>query len=85
MAVPDRVRAALLRRDWSMKPNAWAFLNLIYGEWWTDVTGATGEDGTLSVRAFKGDYRIAAGAGDKISAVSARITGPEMQLTVTLN
>jgi GH35 family endo-1,4-beta-xylanase len=50
--------AAMLRRDWSEKPNYKTWMNLIYHDWWTDETGATGADGMAQARAFYGDYKI---------------------------
>ena len=33
-------------------------MKLVLGEWWTDVEGTTGQDGTFSARGFLGDYRV---------------------------
>lgn len=51
---------AMFRTDWSAKPNGQAWLDLVYGEWWTDETLATDEDGEAALRAFRGDHEIAA-------------------------
>ena len=51
-------KGAMFRRDWSLKPNARAYYDLVFGEWWTDVRGRTGADGAYSVRGFKGDYEV---------------------------
>lgn len=53
-----RPDAALLRKDWSLKPNGKAWLDLTTKEWWTDVAIRTGADGTLRFRGFPGDYEI---------------------------
>lgn len=50
--------AALWRRDWSPKPAAVAYLNLVRNEWWTSETGETDTHGAWSLRAFKGLHRI---------------------------
>lgn len=55
-----RPDAALYRQDWSEKPSLDAYQDLVLDEWWTDETGQTDENGELSLRAFKGDYRITA-------------------------
>ena len=34
--------AAMIRRDWSTKPNYDAWNDLIYRQWWTDARGVTG-------------------------------------------
>ena len=36
-----RPSAAMLRRDWSTKPNYDAWNDLIYRQWWTDMRGVT--------------------------------------------
>jgi uncharacterized protein (TIGR03437 family) len=51
--------AAMIRLDWSTKPNYDAWNNLIYGQWWTDTSGVTGADGVFRTRGFLGDYDIA--------------------------
>lgn len=53
-----RPDAALLRKDWSEKPNLEAYRDLVYKEWWTDESGITNKDGEFSLRAFKGTYRV---------------------------
>ncbi len=50
--------AALWRRDWSPKPAAATYLNLVRNEWWTSETAETDARGTWSLRAFKGYHRI---------------------------
>jgi endo-1,4-beta-xylanase len=36
-----RPNGAMIRRDWTPKPNALAYESLVLGEWWTDVSGLT--------------------------------------------
>ena len=56
---------AMLRKDWTVKPNGQAFMDWVHKEWWTDVTGSTGRDGACTTRGFLGDYRITATVGGK--------------------
>lgn len=56
-----RPQAALYRQDWSSKPIAEAFIDQVYGKWWTDQTARTDENGMLKIRGFKGGYTITAG------------------------
>jgi GH35 family endo-1,4-beta-xylanase len=51
-------RASMFRRDWSPKPNALVFHDLVFSRWWTDVTARTDQQGTAKVRGFKGDYDV---------------------------
>ena len=50
--------AAMIRRNWSTKPNYDAWNDLIYRQWWTDTRGVTAADGVFRTRAFLGDYDI---------------------------
>ena len=51
-------KGAMFRRDWTPKPNLEAYRDLVFREWWTDVTGQTDEDGIFATRGFKGDYDV---------------------------
>jgi uncharacterized protein (TIGR03437 family) len=51
-------QAAMIRLDWSTKPNYDAWNDLIYRQWWTDTSGVTGSDGVFRTRGFLGDYDI---------------------------
>jgi endo-1,4-beta-xylanase len=53
-----RPPAAMIRTNWTTKPNYDVWNNLIYTLWWTDVAGTTGADGTFRTRGFLGDYEI---------------------------
>ncbi|MEP3892119.1 MAG: endo-1,4-beta-xylanase [Hellea sp.] len=50
--------AAMLREDWSEKPNYKAWQETIKREWWTRETGITNQLGQMSLRGFKGDYKV---------------------------
>jgi endo-1,4-beta-xylanase len=50
--------SSLYKRDWSPTPAAEAYHNLIYKEWWTKESGKTGKDGTYSIPAFYGKYKV---------------------------
>jgi len=49
---------AMIRRDWSLKPNGQAYVDLVLKEWWTNETGATNASGQYALRGFLGDYEI---------------------------
>jgi hypothetical protein len=51
-------------------------MDLVRGEWWTDVTGATGDDGSFATRGFLGDYRIAVTVGGKDKATDVKLARP---------
>jgi GH35 family endo-1,4-beta-xylanase len=71
--------AAPYRRDWSKKPAARAWEDLVFKRWWTDATVKTGADGRAMVRAFQGDYEI---TGPGATAAKARL--PSAGATVEL-
>ena len=51
-------QSSMYRRDWSPTPASKAYHDLIYREWWTNVSGTAGSDGTFSTSVFYGDYKI---------------------------
>ena len=51
-------RAAMVRKNWTTKPSYDVWNDLIYKQWWTDVTGVTGKDGVFRTRGFLGDYDV---------------------------
>lgn len=53
--------AAMLRRDWSPKPNYKAWRDTVFGLFRTHETIITNEHGEARIRAFKGDYAISVG------------------------
>ena len=53
-------RAALFTKDWRVKPNGQAYLDLVLGKWWTHETRATDRLGDCRVRAFLGDHEVTA-------------------------
>lgn len=51
-------RVALYNNDWSPKPNALVWQDLIEHQWRTNTSGATGTNGKYDVRGFLGDYLL---------------------------
>ena len=51
--------AALWDKDWNLKPNGKAWLDLVYDEWWTQesFTLETNQN-SLKTRGFLGDYTV---------------------------
>lgn len=50
--------AAMYRLDWSEKPNAKAYKELVLHRWRTDLTSESDAAGRLSTRGFLGEYRV---------------------------
>lgn len=78
--------APIFARDWSIKPTGRAYLDLVFGAWWTDDTVTTGADGTATIRAFRGDYEITATEAGATFASTATLSGAgeESVVEVTL-
>ncbi|MCR6630466.1 MAG: endo-1,4-beta-xylanase [Magnetospirillum sp.] len=53
-----RPSAAMFRSDWSEKPNAKVYRDLVLNQWRTHVAGRTDAAGKLGGRGFHGDYRV---------------------------
>ena len=53
-----RPQAALYRDDWTPKPAAEAYQELVFGDWWTEENGETNNSGIYQLRGFLGDYQI---------------------------
>lgn len=53
-----RPQSALYRKDWTLKPNGQAWSDLVLKEWHTSLTADTDAPGTVSTRAFLGDYQV---------------------------
>jgi GH35 family endo-1,4-beta-xylanase len=68
-------RGAMMRRDWSLKPNGEVYKDLVFKRWWTNADGKTGAQGTFATRGFLGDYEIEVKAGRKTKTV--RVTLPK--------
>ena len=49
---------AMINKDWTTKPNYDVWNDLIFKQWWTDVSGTSATDGTFRARGFLGDYDI---------------------------
>jgi GH35 family endo-1,4-beta-xylanase len=53
-----RPAAAMFREDWSERPAARVYRDLVLNEWRTHATGVTDANGELSLRGFQGDYGL---------------------------
>ena len=79
-----RPRAAMFRKDWSPKPNAAAFTDLVFKKWWTDETAITDADGAIALRGFKGDYVIDVSIGEVTQSTTATLTRDGLAMTIAL-
>ncbi|HNX04073.1 MAG TPA: endo-1,4-beta-xylanase, partial [Opitutales bacterium] len=64
---------AMFRGDWSEKPAAKVYRDLVLNKWRTNVDGATGRDGSFMTRAFQGDYEITVSGNGKTATTRATL------------
>lgn len=77
-------KCAMYRTDWSEKPNARAYRDLVFGQWWTNASGKTAADGAYSARAFLGEYEIEVRSGKRTKKVAAKLEAGAAPVTVVL-
>lgn len=71
--------AALYTEDWREKPNARAWKDTIYDDWWSEFSGTTGAEGRFSARGFYGSYdvRVTLDGKETVQAFELVPEGPE--------
>lgn len=74
---------AMVRKDWSLKPNGQVWKDLVFKEWWTDVTAATGADGWSTTRGFLGDYTITVSVDGKVKSTPLKLRNPATMTVFT--
>ncbi|WP_425395540.1 endo-1,4-beta-xylanase [Aeoliella sp.] len=79
-----RPDAALYRSDWSIKPNGQAYLDLVFGEWWTETDGVTDGLGEAIARVFKGEYLVTASLGGTDYSLHAEFLTDGDEVTITV-
>ncbi|MFO1452358.1 MAG: endo-1,4-beta-xylanase [Opitutaceae bacterium] len=81
-----RPPAAMYRADWSEKPNAKVYKDLVLRQWRTRAAGVTNQTGRLLQRGYHGDYTLVVEAGGQRSESTftlAPSTNPA-EITITL-
>jgi hypothetical protein len=56
---------AMIRKDWSERPAAQAWNDLLFKQWWTRAEGASDAGGVYKNRAFYGTHKITASVPNK--------------------
>ena len=80
---------AMVRPDWTYKPNYFVYKDLLFNEWWTSESGITDTNGMYQVRGFKGTYDISVTTADTSFTVeilmakdtAVTIRGHEVEVT----
>lgn len=76
--------APIFRTDWTLRPSGQAYIDLVFGEWWTTGTLTADEAGTCTVRGFLGDYEIIADDGSTAKRVTAVLEKEGTSVTIIL-
>ncbi len=76
--------AALWNTDWSINPNGQQFIDLVYGDWWTDEIGTSTAAGRYVTRGFTGSYDVVVSYGGETQTVPATLAAGGTSLTVNL-
>jgi endo-1,4-beta-xylanase len=77
-------QAALYRKDWSIKPNGQIWNDLVFKQWWTNVTGFSSASGTYSTRGFLGSYTVTATKDAKTVSQNVNLVRTGNTVTLTL-
>ncbi len=77
-------KGAMVRRDWSLKPNGEAYKDLVFRKWWTNAAGKTGSDGGWSARGFLGEYDLEVRAGNRVKTQQVRLAKEGASVTCVL-
>jgi endo-1,4-beta-xylanase len=76
---------AMIRKDWTLKPNGKAWMDLVFKEWWTDMNTTTGSDGSCTTRGFLGDYKITVTVGGRAKSALVKLTKPATTTVLALD
>lgn len=76
---------SLWRKDWSMKPNAQAWTDLVFKQWWTNAQGRSDGQGAYATRGFLGEYEVSATFNGRTKKVPATLAKSGATVTITLD
>ena len=79
-----RPNAAMYRKDWSPRPIAGVWKELIFKQWWTDQHASTDAAGAVKLRGFLGEYDISATVGTRAATGMTVLTDGGNSLSITL-
>lgn len=74
---------SLFRTDWSPRPAAIAYEDLVLKQWRTHATLTTDKTGTATTRVFLGDYDVQVKVGGKVQNTKAVVGKVGLQLKLT--
>jgi GH35 family endo-1,4-beta-xylanase len=77
-------QAAMFRRDWTPKPNAAVWRELVLEKWRTRIDATTTPDGLVSARGHRGQYTVTATLGESVVTRAATLGTEGLDLTLIL-
>lgn len=75
----------LFRKDWSLKPSGKVWMDLVFGQWWTETAGKSGARGIFETRAFLGTYDIEVRQGGRRALRHADLGKEGLDLVIRLD
>ena len=63
---------AMWKKDWSPTPQALAYRDLVFNQWWTQITGKADLNGDFKADAFYGDYIVTSNGKTKNVTLSKK-------------
>jgi hypothetical protein len=79
-----RPEGALYALDWTPRPIAQAWIDLVTKQWTTDETLPTDDRGTAQTRGFCGTYDLTVSIGSKSQTAVATLTPDGSRITIAL-
>lgn len=76
--------AAWFRKDWSEKPFATTYKDLVFNQWRTNIDSKTDKQGNFKTRGFLGNYKIMITTADHASSITCDLTKTGSTITVTI-
>ena len=73
--------AGMFRQDWSRRPMADVYEQLLFKDWWTRIAAGTNEGGILDSRVFLGDHKVSVYVGEKIVTAAVQVRDNEEKVT----
>ena len=65
-------KSAMWKADWTTTPQALAYRDLVFKEWWTETAGSADKSGVFKTDAFYGDYSVTSGGKTKKVTLSKK-------------
>ena len=77
-------KTAFWDQNWQLRPHGKVFLDLVYRQWWTDVTMVANDGGEIRGRGFLGDYEVEVRHGSRSEIVPVTLTKAGLDFKVVL-